>query len=177
MKKIIKPEQFKIMPWKNGLGVTKEIRIFPENSGLNKGDFHWRLSSAEITDKNTFSQFAGYNRWLTIISGDGLILNGQKLLPGEVQHFRGEDMIKCDLISNRSVVDISLIYDRNCYQCDMRILENKHNQEIRTQGHHCFLIPIQKNFEVIEITGESYYHLDADSYSSDVILIELQEQI
>ena len=177
MKKIIKPEQFKIMPWKNGLGMTKEIRISPENSDFNKGDFHWRLSSAEITDKNTFSQFAGYNRWLTIISGDGLILNGQKLLPGEAQHFRGEDMIKCDFIGHRSVVDISLIYDRNRYQCDMRILKNQHNQEIRTQGHHCFLIPIQKNFVVIEMASESYYHLDAESLSGDVILIELQEQI
>jgi environmental stress-induced protein Ves len=82
MKKIIRPEQFKIMPWKNGLGITKQIRISPENSDFSKGDFHWRLSSAEITDKNTFSQFAGYNRRLTIISGAGLILNGQKLLPG-----------------------------------------------------------------------------------------------
>ena len=68
---------FKIVPWKNGKGSTKELRF--ENL---KDDeyFAWRLSMAPIITDGVFSDFSGYDRKLLLIEGDGMTLshdNGQ----------------------------------------------------------------------------------------------------
>lgn len=123
MKKIlIKPDQFKIMPWKNGAGVTAQIDIDPPESDFKNGQFNWRLSSARVEDENQFSQFPGYDRLLTVLSGDGLILNSQELGPFEVIEFQGEDIIHCSLIDH-AVEDLGLIFKRDQYRASMTILE------------------------------------------------------
>jgi len=43
------PRDFVPKPWKNGLGVTREIHIHPEGANFETDDFLWRLSSADVT--------------------------------------------------------------------------------------------------------------------------------
>jgi environmental stress-induced protein Ves len=100
------------MPWKNGLGVTEQIAIFPENSAFPGESFHWRLSSATVQTAAPFSLFKGYDRWLTILSGEGLNLNGSPLGPLKPAHFSGEIPIQSELLSN-AVTDLGLIYRRD----------------------------------------------------------------
>uniref|UniRef100_B0SYU3 HutD-family protein n=1 Tax=Caulobacter sp. (strain K31) TaxID=366602 RepID=B0SYU3_CAUSK len=60
-------------PWKNGGGVTREVAVFPPGAGPDA--FEWRISLAEIAADGPFSAFPGVDRVLTVIEGQGLMLN------------------------------------------------------------------------------------------------------
>lgn len=57
----------RVQPWKNGMGKTTEIAVFPPDAGLE--DFDWRVSMASVTMPGPFSQFAGVDRILAVIEG------------------------------------------------------------------------------------------------------------
>lgn len=71
MFKIITPDQFKTIPWKNGLGNTRESAISP---GGTLQDFDWRLSIASVVEDGVFSDFSGYDRQLVLLKGNGIKL-------------------------------------------------------------------------------------------------------
>jgi environmental stress-induced protein Ves len=56
-----------VVPWKNGGGLTREVAVYPERSGLD--DFDWRLSIAEVRAGGPFSAFPGIERQLAVLSG------------------------------------------------------------------------------------------------------------
>ena len=68
---IISPQDYKIIPWKNGLGETTELAI---NTGGCLSSFDWRLSIATVAEDGVFSDFSGYARHLVLISGRGIHL-------------------------------------------------------------------------------------------------------
>ncbi|EHK56329.1 HutD family protein [Allomesorhizobium alhagi] len=70
--RIIRAADCRRMPWKNGGGETLEIAISPEGAGLD--DFDWRLSMARVEAEGPFSLFAGVDRTLAILEGEGLVL-------------------------------------------------------------------------------------------------------
>ncbi|KGJ92675.1 HutD/Ves family protein [Colwellia psychrerythraea] len=69
---LFSPENFKTIPWKNGLGHTTELAI---SNGGTLDKFDWRLSIASVVNDGQFSNFAGYQRNLVLIEGEGLILD------------------------------------------------------------------------------------------------------
>lgn len=69
---LFSPENFKTIPWKNGLGHTTELAI---SDGGTLDNFDWRLSIASVVNDGNFSNFAGYQRNLVLIEGEGLILD------------------------------------------------------------------------------------------------------
>ncbi|RLP77215.1 HutD family protein [Xanthobacter tagetidis] len=71
--RIIRSAEGRRMPWKNGGGETVEIACFPEGAGLN--DFGWRVSSARVAVAGPFSLFPGVDRTLSVLTGDGLMLD------------------------------------------------------------------------------------------------------
>lgn len=73
MTRIWRAADHRRMPWKNGGGVTTEIAVSPEGAGLD--DFDWRVSTALVASDGPFSAFPGIDRTLTILEGDGLILD------------------------------------------------------------------------------------------------------
>jgi environmental stress-induced protein Ves len=60
-------------PWKNGGGVTREVAVWPPGAGMD--DFEWRISLADVAADGPFSAFAGVDRVLTVIEGEGLVLD------------------------------------------------------------------------------------------------------
>lgn len=108
------------MLWKNRLGETAEIEISPEKSDFSKGDFLWRLSSAQIKSANQFSNFEGYDRILFVYQGEGLLLNDFKLEQLQAYKFSGEKVINCDLILGE-VIDLGLIYKRDIITADATV--------------------------------------------------------
>ncbi len=100
------------MPWKNGLGITSQIDIYPQDAAFPGEDFLWRVSSASVQSDNPFSQFPGCDRLLAVFSGDGLNLNGQALTPSQIIYFKGEDKIQGDLLGG-PVLDIGIIFRRD----------------------------------------------------------------
>jgi len=61
------------MPWKNGLGVTEEVIAYPPGSDI--ATFGWRLSIAHVGADGPFSVFAGIDRTIALLDGDGLLLD------------------------------------------------------------------------------------------------------
>jgi len=91
--KILGPDTFRAMPWRNGLGTTIELlkQDLPGDDG-----FAWRLSMADVTTDGEFSNFSGYDRTLLLLDGKGLTLDcggvPQRLdKPLQAARFRGED--------------------------------------------------------------------------------------
>jgi uncharacterized protein len=70
--RVLRAENYRRMPWKNGGGETTEIAVFPEDAGLN--DFDWRVSMARVESSGPFSLFGGVDRTLAILDGEGLLL-------------------------------------------------------------------------------------------------------
>tara|TARA_B110001454_G_C12723068_1_gene435676 strand:+ start:9510 stop:10067 length:558 start_codon:yes stop_codon:yes gene_type:complete len=182
METIIKKDQFREMPWKNGLGVTQEIDIFPSHSDFTKGDFHWRVSSAVIKTANTFSLFPGYDRLLTIISGDGLKLNQVILAPLEVYAFSGEEKIECTL-AGAPVVDLGIMYKRDLYRCDMQILTVTQNSKVFFGDGVHYIKSIANEIqingtilsgeEVLKVEGSEIVEIDTAGQSKKLLKISL----
>ncbi|WP_431322949.1 HutD/Ves family protein [Rhizobium sp. YTU87027] len=69
---VLRSSTYRRMPWKNGGGETVEIAVSPEGATLS--DFGWRLSMATVAADGPFSIFAGIDRTLSILHGNGMSL-------------------------------------------------------------------------------------------------------
>lgn len=125
------------MPWKNGGGSTTELAIFPPGATLE--NFVWRLSSAYVESAGPFSHFAGVDRSLAILSGDGLILHGhdEHSVPTHVHldqgsqayRFPGELAIQAELCGG-PVLDLNLMTRRDiCGHVMHRLGAGEHSLE------------------------------------------------
>lgn len=120
--KLLKRNTFLKSPWKNEKGITYQIQITPSTASLNELNFDWRLSMAEISGKNTFSQFKNYSRLLTVWKGQGITLNLRSLKQFEIYQFSGDDQIDCNLIKD-PVTDLGLIFNPNKIRAQMKIIQ------------------------------------------------------
>ena len=76
MLRILTPDDYRVMPWKNGGGTTTEIFIHPEGSGWD--DFEWRVGIADIRQSGPFSSFPGIDRSIMLLecpAGSGMRLS------------------------------------------------------------------------------------------------------
>jgi environmental stress-induced protein Ves len=76
--RILRQEDYKVMPWKNGGGITTEIWVSPEGSGLARAPFDWRVSIADVAIDGPFSKFAGYDRHIMLLDGQGMRLETEE---------------------------------------------------------------------------------------------------
>ena len=72
MRHILGPEDFRLMPWANGKGVTTELAREERD-----GRMLWRLSRASVVEDGPFSIFPGIERNLTVLTGPGFDLSGE----------------------------------------------------------------------------------------------------
>jgi environmental stress-induced protein Ves len=72
--------ELKAVPWKNGLGVTREIIVEPAGATMN--DFLWRVSIADVDTASPFSRFPGVDRTIVLLDGDGFTMT----LDGDRDH-------------------------------------------------------------------------------------------
>ena len=77
---IIPFAELKAVPWKNGLGITREIVVEPP--GATMDDFLWRVSIADVDTASPFSAFPGIDRIIVLLEGDGFTMT----LDGEREH-------------------------------------------------------------------------------------------
>ena len=79
--RILRAADYRVMPWKNGGGTTTEIAVSPAGAGLD--DFDWRVSMARVEGSGPFSSFAGIDRTLSVLEGEGIVLDiaGQPVVP------------------------------------------------------------------------------------------------
>ena len=122
------PQTYRRTPWKNGGGVTIDIAD-AYALGATPGSWSgmlWRLGRTQIVTPGPFSDLSGFDRILTVIGGQGLVLEiegGAALdvrAPFAPVRFRGEDRIMSCLEAGPVAV-LNLISDRQ-HDIDVAIL-------------------------------------------------------
>ena len=68
---VIRHADHVLVPWKNGLGMTREVA----NAHRADGSLLWRISLATVDRDGPFSDFAGCKRIIMMLSGDGMTLD------------------------------------------------------------------------------------------------------
>lgn len=118
-------DQLPVTPWKNGGGSTREIACWPPGAGMN--DFGWRISIATIAAPGPFSVFAGIDRRIMLLDGDGVRLHSPGTIdhrldtPGQPFAFSGDLPINCTLLGGESS-DFNVMARRGQWQADVQVL-------------------------------------------------------
>lgn len=122
MIQLIKFEDYREMPWKNGQGSTIELA---RDAGMDLQQFLWRVSMADVSRDGPFSFFPERQRMLSILEGEGMILDiehtavQQKLTAQSVYAFSGELAVQSQLIAG-PVRDFNLIYSAEHFHARMQ---------------------------------------------------------
>jgi environmental stress-induced protein Ves len=117
--RIIRGGDYRRMRWKNGGGETIEIAASPPGSSLE--DFHWRVSMAHVASAGPFSHFAGVDRSLAVIGGDGIVLRlggrGEVRLTREAAPFAfpGDLPVKASLVGG-AIDDLNVMSRHGRYR-------------------------------------------------------------
>ncbi|PHZ15221.1 uncharacterized protein RHIMIDRAFT_234582 [Rhizopus microsporus ATCC 52813] len=127
--KCLKPSRDYIsQTWKNGLGTTDEIAIYPPDKNFKQDDFFWRLSVNKIQSDCNFSLFPGYECTMIImptenekasfsISHGETVTKVHSLFP---YSWQGEKTTSCKL-SNPPIQTLQFMLKRDSGKAQIRI--------------------------------------------------------
>jgi uncharacterized protein len=115
-------------PWKNGGGSTREIVCRPQGAGMD--GFDWRVSIATIARSGPFSVFAGVDRVILLLDGDGVQLQSA----GGIDHrldkalqpfaFSGDEALDCTLLGGPSQ-DFNVMTRRRTLRAAVTVLRKE----------------------------------------------------
>ncbi|GJL80602.1 MAG: hypothetical protein DHS20C01_02360 [marine bacterium B5-7] len=138
--KIVTPQNYVSMPWRNGLGQTCEL--LKENLP-DDNEYAWRLSMADVTTDGEFSNFDGYDRTLLLLVGKGITL--------EFEHSK-----RCDL--GRSLQSVQ-------FKGDERTIATLHDGPIRD-----FNVMTLRSHCTAEVYGHNRTDIKKIKLHSDILL-------
>ncbi|NBB48156.1 HutD family protein [Rhizobium sp. CRIBSB] len=107
-----------MMPWKNGLGITREVISRPASDG--SGGFDWRISLATVGASGPFSVFAGIDRTIAVLQGDGmqLTVDGRQepplLMASPPFTFSGDAEVQADCLGGETL-DLNMMSRRGVF--------------------------------------------------------------
>ncbi|MCW0001443.1 HutD family protein [Pararhizobium sp. YC-54] len=130
--RVLRAADHRRMPWKNGGGETVEIAVFPPEADL--AAFGWRISMATVASDGPFSVFAGIDRTLSIIEGEGMELDIAGRKPVVLTRasaplpFPADAATSARLVSG-TIVDLNVMTRRGqwTHQVEKRIVEGQHH--------------------------------------------------
>ena len=138
---IIKHPEFTARPWKNGGGITLEaIRVPPRGD-----DFRWRVSVAHIDRPGPFSEFAGYQRIMVLLKGNGVALEladgGHTVLRriGDMAEFDGAVAAQCGLLDGKCT-DLNLIAAKSLGRVHAKVERVRERRSVPRRAAHATLI-------------------------------------
>lgn len=125
-------------PWKNGGGTTQEVVCWPPGASIDS--FAWRISIAQIARSGPFSAFAGVDRVITLLGGDGVHLQAADASVDHwLQHclqpfaFSGDVALDCQLLGGASQ-DLNVMTRRGRVQAQVTIHRGGSLQLPHAQG-------------------------------------------
>jgi uncharacterized protein len=124
--KIVRFDALKAVPWKNGLGITRELAVEP--AGASMDDFAWRASIADVDTASPFSTFPGIDRTIVLLEGEGftMVLDGEReralTTPCEPFSFPGEAKVDVRLAGG-ATRDFNLMVRRGVGTARLDVLQ------------------------------------------------------
>jgi environmental stress-induced protein Ves len=120
---VLRFEQHRRMPWRNGGGVTYEVASSP--AGADLAGFDWRISIAEVEAGGPFSTFPGIDRTIILLEGEwmALTVDGRRHQFGirEPFSFPGDSETLCEVpIPSR---DLNVMTRRGRATASIAVLE------------------------------------------------------
>lgn len=145
--RVIRPSEYRIMPWKNGGGVTTEIFASPPS-----GDFDWRVSIATVNGNGPFSTFIGYERHIMTLSGEGMTLDIEgrgkfALEPLKPFSFSGETRVQGSLLHG-PVLDFNLMVRRDFGYGILQVMECGAGEKLKSENNFHLVYVLQGECEV-----------------------------
>jgi environmental stress-induced protein Ves len=121
---------------KNGGGTTREIVSWPLYA--EPAAFDWRVSIAAITASGPLADFAGVDRTIMLLDGDGIRLQSDGLdemlaVPHQSFSFDGEASVACTLHGKLST-NLNLMVRRGQGRAELGILEDTQTLEASPHG-------------------------------------------
>jgi hypothetical protein len=114
MVRLLTPNDFRSMPWKNGGGRTTEIAAYPPGAAID--NFLWRVSLADVERDGPFSPFPGVERTIVLLDGAGMRLHeglraAELTVPFAPHDFSGDEAVDCTLVAG-PVRDFNVMFRR-----------------------------------------------------------------
>ena len=146
--RIIRPAEYRVMPWKNGGGTTTEIFVSPNGTA----PFNWRVSIATVNEDGPFSTFNGYERHIMVLSGAGMTLDVEgrgkfSLGPLNPFTFSGDAEVNGSLLSG-PVLDFNLMVRRDFGRGILRVMDCSAGHKIGSDHSLQFIHVLQGKFEI-----------------------------
>jgi environmental stress-induced protein Ves len=138
--RILRAAEATLQPWKNGLGLTRELALYPP--GSNADDFLWRCSVAEVVGDAPFSRFDGIDRQIVLLEGAGfeMTLDHEQTYalrqPLQPFAFAGEAQVSVALIDGPTR-DFNLMLRRGRVRGAVRVCQNP---GVHALGQHDVLV-------------------------------------
>lgn len=135
------------VPWKNGGGSTRELACWPAGAGMDS--FEWRVSVATIATPGPFSAFAGVDRQIMLLEGDGVHLQSAPGLHGGWAHtldqrwrpfaFAGEAPVDCSMLGGTST-DFNLMVRRGVWTGAMQVVQSAQSVAAQPSAGLCLVL-------------------------------------
>lgn len=132
---VLRPEDARRVPWRNGRGTTVEWAIAPAGAEAARLDFDWRVSAAGVVENGPFSAFPGYDRWIVVTDGAGMTLDHGDAAPprtlrrGEPYRFDGAWPTTARLLDG-PVADLNLMLRRGAADGEIVVVPGGAEREV-----------------------------------------------
>jgi environmental stress-induced protein Ves len=141
--RIIRSDDYRRMPWKNGGGETAEIAVGPAGASLDALD--WRVSMARVAASGPFSRFPGIDRTLAVLEGAGIRLSlaGREAVPLGPDTppfgFSGDDPAEAELIDG-PIEDLNVMTRRASHRHRLSRLAASAPVSLRREGEFLLVV-------------------------------------
>lgn len=148
------------MPWKNGKGSTVEVCCDQASGDLQH--FGWRVSIADITEAGEFSRFDGFQRIISVITGNGMTLAvddapAQALTLFDAFAFSGDSEVACQLVDG-PIQDFNLIYAPTLHSARLQWLHADAPSRLFTSARTVLVFSMSDGLH-IQVDGAGEYVL------------------
>ena len=157
------------MPWSNGGGVTTECFAHREE-GSDR--ILWRISMAGVDADGPFSHFAGYDRILVLMEGQGLRLSHRDGTEHDLcnvydlAYFGGDAETHASLAGG-PVQDFNVIADRSTFRPAVTVIQSGSNNRLSISASVLAVFAIDNDLLIADPDMGSY-HLP----EGDLLLVE-----
>ena len=161
------PGDYRLMPWKNGRGVTTEIAIHPPSADLAGKPFDWRVSMADVKQDGDFSSFPGYDRSILVAEGAGMELDFDAAPAVRLQGagattlFSGDWRTRCRLLDG-PVRDFNVMTRRDRVQHHCDSVSGGPLEFVWEPGSEAFLCYCVRGTLLLKMRGLAEWELEQD---------------